>query len=118
MQDNRITLPKAQNTKNHPTETFLLKGTFLRNNLQHIHDQFAVSPIDKDNGNAAFICKRFYMRVLIKELGIGLGGTSSNNDNCNMHGIDDHLSINQHSKCLQKKFKAKVSQDNKMLPSI
>ena len=36
MKDNRITIPKAQNTKNHPTETSLLKTTFLRNNPQHI----------------------------------------------------------------------------------
>ena len=35
--------------------------------ILNIYDQFVVAAIDKDNGNAAFICKRFYMRVLIKK---------------------------------------------------
>ena len=73
--NNRITSHKAKNLKNHPTETSFIKTTFLRNNLQHIYDQSVVAPIEKANGNVAYICKRFYMKMLIKEPGIGLGGT-------------------------------------------
>ena len=73
--NNRITSHKAKNLKNHPTETSFIKTTFLRNNLQHIYDQFVVVRVEKANGNVAYICKRFYMKMLIKEPGIGLGGT-------------------------------------------
>ena len=48
--NNRIVV-KAQNIKNSPTVTSLLKANVLRNNLQHIHDQFVVALTDKANGN-------------------------------------------------------------------
>ena len=60
---NRITILKVQNTKNHQTVTSLLKTTVLRNNLQHIHDQFVVALIDKANGNVAFVCEHFFVEV-------------------------------------------------------
>ena len=60
---NRITILKVQNTKNHQTVTSLLKTTVLRNNLQHIHDQFVVALIDKANGNVTFVCEHFFVEV-------------------------------------------------------
>ena len=35
-------------------------------------------PIDKASGNIAFVCKRFYAQVLVKELGSdGLAGSAT-----------------------------------------
>ena len=38
--------------------------------LQKLHDSFVTVPIDKASNNVAFICKRFYALVLLKELGL------------------------------------------------
>ena len=35
-------------------------------------------PIDKANGNVAFICQRFYAIVLIEELGLDHDNTATN----------------------------------------
>ena len=59
----RITILKVQNSKNHQTVTSLLKTTVLRNNLQHIHDQFVIALIGKANGNVAFVCEHFSVEV-------------------------------------------------------
>ena len=49
--NNRITALKAQNNNNHTTETSSLKTAFLKNSLQHLHDQFVAAPVDKANEN-------------------------------------------------------------------
>ena len=38
--------------------------------LDKIHNDFVVVPIDKATGNIALICKRFYAYVIVKELGL------------------------------------------------
>ena len=35
-----------------------------------MHKDFLVPPIDKSTGNIAFVCKRFYATVIVKELGL------------------------------------------------
>ena len=42
----------------------------VRKALQDLHNNFVINTIDKANGNAAVICKRFYALALIKELGL------------------------------------------------
>ena len=78
--NNIITTLKVQTTKNHPNEFSLLKTTFFKNNLQYIHEEFVVTPIDNAHANVAFLYKGFYIEVLIKDLGIGKDGMSSNSD--------------------------------------
>ena len=90
----------------------------IKNSLQHIHDQFVVAPIDRDNGHVAFICKHFYIELLIKKIGIDPNVVSNYSGTHNMLDIDDQLIINEHSESLQKYFKFKVSHDNKVFPSI
>lgn len=78
-----------------------------------MHDQFVVATIGESNGDVAFICKHFYIEVLIKELWIGPDEMLSKSNTYGMHDVNDNLPIN-----LGKKFKLQVSQDNKVLPSI
>ena len=44
--------------------------------LSKIHDKFVVVPIDKAANNVAFICKKYYIERILKE--IGLVGKASN----------------------------------------
>ena len=59
LMDNRIITLKRHNSNNNPTGTSSIKTTFIKNSLQHIHDQVVVASIDKDNRYVAFICKCF-----------------------------------------------------------
>ena len=74
-----------QNSLNHPTGTSSLKTTFSENSPRNIHGQFVVAPNVKANRNAGFICKCFYIEVLIKELEIDPDNVSNNSGTYNMH---------------------------------
>ena len=47
-------------------------------NLNDIHRQFFATPIDKANGNIAFICQRFDALVVRKEMSVDYNNTNSN----------------------------------------
>merc|ERR1711964_469208 len=49
----------------------ILEKTSVKNSLKLLHSKYVISPIDKASNNVAFICKRFYAQVLVKELGFG-----------------------------------------------
>ena len=42
----------------------------VKSELDKIHNDFVLVPIDKATGNIALICKRFYASVIVKELGL------------------------------------------------
>ena len=84
--NNRIITLKMHNSNNNTTGKIILKTTFIKKS-QHIHYQFVVAPIDKANRNVAFICKRFYIEVLIEGLGIDTDGVSNNSDTYSMPDI-------------------------------
>ena len=84
--NNRIITVKTHNSNNNTTGNSLLKTTFIKRS-QHKHYQFVVAPIDKANRNLAFICKRFYIEVLIEGLGINTDGVSNNSDTYSMPDI-------------------------------
>ena len=74
-----------QNSINHPTGTSSLKTTFSENSPRNIHGQFVVAPTVKANRNVAFICRCFYIEVLIKELETDPDNVSNNSGTYNMH---------------------------------
>ena len=70
--DERINVLKAQRFEQ-PKET--LSHFSSRKCLKNLQSNFVLAPIDKETGNISFICKRFYAKVLLTELGL-LGGAS------------------------------------------
>ena len=42
----------------------------IKQYLKKLHDRFVLVPVDKASNNFAIICKKFYIEVLMKELGI------------------------------------------------
>ena len=83
--------------------------------LERLHRQFVIAPIDKASGNVAFICKRFYAEVLVRELGLREG--YSNNTYINISQNPNDI-IGEHVTCLQKEYKLSVEDDNRSLPHI
>ena len=47
-----------------------LSSPHVKNALDNIHKNFVVVPIDKATGNIALVCKRFYVSVITRELGL------------------------------------------------
>ena len=71
-------------------------------------------PIDKAANNVAFICKRFYVYVIMKELGL-LGEQSPT---YTIIDLSPDYIMDQHNSVLKDKFNITVDQDNLALPDI
>ena len=81
--------------------------------LSEIHTNFVVVPIDKAANNVAFICKRFYVEVILKEIGIlGVGNeTYVRIDRDKDEIVNDNVSFS-------KRLGLVVSEKNLDLPCI
>ena len=55
----------------------ILKRSDVVDYLQNLHSKFVLVPIDKASNNVSIICKRFYIEVILKEIGVlGEGNTT------------------------------------------
>ena len=73
------------------------------NTFNDIHKQFVVIPINKANGNVAFICQWFYPLALTKELGLDLNNTGINKIYILVHKTNNQV-ISGHTKFLHTKI--------------
>lgn len=92
----------------------VLNNSSSKRCLEELQNNFVMVPIDKAANNVAFICKRYYAIVLLKEL--GLYGTSSPTYERINIPISDVVS--NHCKLIYQKFRIKTEDDFKLLPSI
>lgn len=60
----------------------ILKQSEVLDYLTSFHDKFVMTPIDKASSNVAVICKRYYVEVVLKEIGI-LGNGSETYEKAN-----------------------------------
>ena len=92
----------------------VLSDTNCKNALSELHENFVVAPIDKATGNVAIICKRFYAKVLVDELGLKENRSSTYKKiNSSAETV-----IERNVKDLRKKFGIEVSEENRCLPHI
>ena len=94
----------------------VLKDRECLKTLEDLQNRFVIVPIDKAAGNVAFVCKRFYAEVIVKELGLN-GGVA-----CPTYECIRDLRINDivHKDVLQldEKFNLTVPDESKVLPHI
>lgn len=93
----------------------VLKSSECLRSLDELHRRFVIVPIDKASGNVAFVCKRFYAQVLVKEL--GLDGLTGNRTYEKVNHSVDHF-IKADCSNLLKEFNIPVTEDSKKLPHI
>ena len=86
----------------------------VKNHLKDLQDKFVITPIDKASNNIAFICKRHYIEVLVKELGLRDGHNNTYTPvNSNLADI-----IEKHTNDMHTLFGIKIPNNMKMLPDI
>ena len=54
----------------------ILNNTEVKAHLEELHSKYVIVPIDKAANNISIICKKFYIEVLLKEVGV-LGSPNS-----------------------------------------
>ena len=83
--------------------------------LNDLQNRFVICPIDKASSNIAFACKRFYVQVLVKELGlIGAEGSATYE---RVQEATDEI-VDRDSKTLKNKYSLQVPEDCMKLPRI
>ena len=102
----------------HPPKTVheVLKDRQSLSYLKDLQKQFVLAPIDKASGNIAFICKRFYAQVLVKELGLDRETRCETYER--ITGLNINNIIEDQSTHLKDKFKLEVPCESKVLPHI
>ena len=83
--------------------------------LTDLQSKYVMVPIDKASNNIAFICKRYYATVLLKELGL-VGSSTSTYTNISDRTPDDI--IEEHQSKLKEQFNLSLDDDMRTLPDI
>ena len=108
--DDRISSLKEKKRKS----SSILSRPSSKSCLADLQSKYVMVPIDKAANNIAFVCKRYYALVILKELGL-IGSSSST-----YTSIDDTPEniIQLHAQELKEQFNIVVEQDMMTLPDI
>ena len=101
-------------TTNIKKRTPLLKQKSIKDDLKSLHDKYVMTPIDKASNNVAFICKRFYAKVLADELGLFTNLSSPTYVKC--PETEENIT-EQHTRKL-KSFKLENTDGSELLPKM
>ena len=93
----------------------ILKEVQVKNNLEQLQENFVMVPIDKADNNFSFVCKRYYVEIITKELGLEDGNNNTYEYLPNSN-IDD--TVKKHEDDLAKDFNISVPKDMRTLPDI
>ena len=66
--------------------------------LQRLHDQFVLVPADKASNNIVFVCKAYYYKCLLEELGFN---TDSGNPTCSRSTLSKDEILQNHTSVLR-----------------
>ena len=86
--------------------------------IQYLHDRFVIVPVDKASNNFGIVCKKFYLEVIQKELGISYDG--------NIIGNKEYIPVCQeasdiykcHKDTLLHVFGIKLLDENQKIPLL
>ena len=87
--------------------------------LANLHEKFVVCTVDKASNNFAFVCKKFFVLVLLEELGFDKDNflPIGNNTYLPVWETENDI-INRHSTVLNDNFKMNCTIDNRVLPRL
>ena len=115
--DERISfLESSNNNKKYSKNKSDLHDTDVIACLDELQQKYVMVPIDKAANNVAFICKRFYAHVLMKELGLTTNEPSSTYTPIN--NLSHDQIITQHKSEMKNTFNITVKDNMLTLPDI
>ena len=87
--------------------------------LNRLHDKYIICTVDKASNNYSVICKKFYVKVLLDELGFDYSSLQPVGNFTYSPVLDDssHI-IHSHIRYLKEKFNVNCKDDDKRLPNI
>ena len=91
----------------------------LKNSIDSLHDKFVITQVDKASNNFAVVCKKFYLLVLLKELGFNLVDFNPIG-NVTYSPVDRQSKeiIDNHNNKLSSLFGMTVNEVNSKLPKL
>ena len=95
----------------------VLKDNAVVHYIQKLHKRFVIIPIDKAANNFAFVCKKFYIDVLRKELGITVQGAAVGNNVYQPVRFSMNYIFGEHSKFLAE-YNISLDEANKHIPFL
>ena len=101
------------------TSTSVLKDYGVRSCLDTLKSKYIICTVDKAANNYVFICKKFYVITLLKELGMDLE-TLECRGNITYQPVNETEDdiINSHCQIMTTEFNITVSNDNRCIPKI
>ena len=97
------------------SSTSVLKDPAALACLSDLQSKYVMVPIDKAANNVAFICKRHYASVLMKELGLQ-GASTSTYTRIHQHTPEDIITL--HERQLKENFSIEIEDEMRTLPDI
>ena len=85
--------------------------------LTYIHDRFVIVPVDKASNNFAIVCRTFYIKVLMKELGINDKGIIQGNKVYKFVPTSQRQFFNRQSIAIRS-LGNELEEDNKYVPLL
>ena len=85
--------------------------------FKDLHSKYIIVPADKAGNNIIFVCKYFYIKILMGELGIDSTDGNANGTYEAQHDTPDEV-IEKNRETVEKEFKIKLTDDEEKLPQM
>ena len=105
---------KYRGRKGVPVKSF----SVLNATAAELHNNFIVSTVDKASNNFSIVCKKFYVTVLLQELGFNQDLQPVSNITYSPEIIGKEDVIVRHSQDLCKRFDIEIANEIKVLPKL
>ena len=107
------------NKNNQGRVTFNYNNKAIEITLNELQKIFVIAPVDKASNNFSFICKKFYLKVLLEELGFDLSSLNPiGNITYKPENISESEILNKHLKDLLAMFQIKCTDKDIRLPKL
>ena len=98
--------------------TVNLKQPEVSKAVKELQESFVVTNIDKAGNNLGIICKKYYLDVLKKELGINNISDIRGNDVYKLHKQSIDNLIDAHKDEMKRNFNIKISEEDSSIPLL
>ena len=111
----RIPKLKKLNRFRHSAKKSILNKPTIKNYLQQLHDRYVFVPTDKASNNITVICKHYYIKILLKEIGL-VENKQQSAYTLTSDSLD--MVLNKHMMEKMKEVKIQVEEKQQQLPLL